>query len=50
MKSTKRIMAAVEGKLPYEELTDKELMKLQRLVFKAIATKKSAFQPHTTLQ
>lgn len=41
-KSLQRITAALKGELAYEELTLKELQKLERMIFKAIARKKGA--------
>ena len=48
-KSSQRIRDAVEGRLPMEDLTDKELQVLLRLVFNAIKRKKAGqLVPGTT--
>lgn len=39
MKSKQRIQSVIEGRLPMEDLTDRELRKLERLIFKAVAIK-----------
>jgi hypothetical protein len=42
LKSAERIQLALNGLIPFEDLTDKELRKLERMVFDAIARKKNA--------
>ena len=41
-KLQQRLKDAVEGRLPMEELTHRELQTLERLIFKAIVAKKGA--------
>lgn len=56
LEKEKRMLAILQGEVPLNEITDKELMFLQKRVFKAIARKKLQdpnkmnFQEHRTLQ
>lgn len=56
LEKEKRMLLILQGEIPLEEITDKEILFLQKQVFKAIQQKmiehpmKFNFQEHRTLQ
>jgi uncharacterized protein YbaA (DUF1428 family) len=56
LEKEKRMLAILQGEVPLEEITDKEILFLQKRVFTAIQQKMMAdpkkfnFQEHRTLQ